>query len=409
MPAILVVGLLVAIAVGVVLLWKPWQNDTTLRDNAPEKEAIEVAEQESTEEISEQEEAEEQPTPEKEEKSRPVGYISDGKCGDNTQWFLTKGGVLTISGTGDLGNWSCFREFGGEYEFSEWEQEICKVIIEDGITEIGDDAFAYCGSLEELVLPKSMRKIGKRAFRSSGISSVVLNEGLEEIGEDAFRNCGHLESIEIPSTVRKIGEGAFSHASALETIEVVESNPFYKDWYGTLLTKDGTTLLQHPAGHGGVISCPEGITHVAKYAFYGCRELIQVEFPASLEKIGLDAFDDCPSLNNILVKEGSPGYLSVNGILCSRDGKELVTWPGARESGGAVPEGVETIKMGAFDSGNLTDISFPGSLSRVETAVFSDCVDLKDVYYEGTWEEWEKIVILDYGNDYLKWSTVHTK
>ena len=108
----------------------------------------------------------------------------NGLCGDNLTWkFTSSDGTLTISGTGDMTNYSS-REPAPWYSRC---SEIEKVVIKDGVTSIGDCAFYGCSSLTSVTIPNSVTSIGV----------------------DAFLDCSSLTSVTIPNSVTSIGDGAF--------------------------------------------------------------------------------------------------------------------------------------------------------------------------------------------------------
>jgi len=85
-----------------------------------------------------------------------------------------------------------------------------EVVLNEGITKIGDQAFIGCTSLESITLPSTVTEIGVFAFTGcKNLRNVSLNEGLKVIGNMAFANCKSLEIIEIPSTVAEIGKKSF--------------------------------------------------------------------------------------------------------------------------------------------------------------------------------------------------------
>ena len=172
---------------------------------------------------------------------------NSGTCGENLTWnFETSTGTLIISGTGAMKNWD---------KYPDWynlRKNIKKIIIEDGVTAIGDWAFAYCTALESITIPDSVTTIGRDAFREcKSLTSVTIPDSVTAIGSYAFYQCKSLTSITIPNSVTTIGDSAFSHTPWLETKQ--NENPLVII-NGILI--DGTTCK-------GEIIIPDSVTTIA--------------------------------------------------------------------------------------------------------------------------------------------------
>lgn len=202
--------------------------------------------------------------------------------GDCT-WILDAEGTLTISGNGAMGYYNADN-------YAPWKgNKVKKVIIEDGVTNIGDWAFANCPNL----------------------SSVTIPDSVTSIGNFAFSNCSGLTSVKIPSSVTNIGTGIFSSCSKLTNIKVDNDNPAYCSYFGDLYNKDRTTLLQYAPGYpNSSFVVPDSVNCIYNYAFHGCTILTSVIIPDSVTTIGYDAFSGCNKLTSVSIPE-SVTYIGV--------------------------------------------------------------------------------------------------
>lgn len=141
-------------------------------------------------------------------------------------WTLSDDGTLTISGTGGIPDYYSSAPF---YYTSHWysqRSKIKKVVIEDGVTRIGNEAFYGCSDLTSITIPNSVTKIGKYAFSGcSGLTSVIIPNSVTSIGSTAFYQCSGLTSITIPNSVTSIGDGAFGNCSGLTYVICGATSP----------------------------------------------------------------------------------------------------------------------------------------------------------------------------------------
>lgn len=150
--------------------------------------------------------------------------FSDDKTAEIT-WELIDG-VLTISGEGKMPNYM--------YDSPPWRgysNEIFSVIVNEGITSIGDSAFMFCDKIESVQLPSTLKVIERVAFNGcEKLREINLPDGLKEIQRSAFATYSYdLKSIYIPASVNKIAEKAFEGCFALSSIEVDKNNLWYRD------------------------------------------------------------------------------------------------------------------------------------------------------------------------------------
>ena len=142
-----------------------------------------------------------------------------GTCGKNLKWKLTDKGVLTITGTGKMDNWYSSKG-------KPWtpHSSVKQLIIGDGVTTIGKEAFSFCSYLTSITIPNSVTEIGTSAFSScASLTSITIPNSITTIEEWAFYFCSSLTSVTIPNSVTTIGERAFSFCSSLTSVTLPNS------------------------------------------------------------------------------------------------------------------------------------------------------------------------------------------
>jgi hypothetical protein len=210
-------------------------------------------------------------------------------------------GTLTIFGKGAMINFSgkfydVLGASGVRPDIVPWSDVISNVVIEDGVTTIGDLAFADCGKLISITIPKSIISIGKAAFHG----------------------CTNLTSITIPSYVMSIKEQAFEACTRLMSIMVAMDNASYSSESGVLFNKNKTTLILYP--HGKQVASytiPSSVMSIEKKAFFHNAGLTSVTIPSNTTSIGEHTFDGCIGLTSITVKNPIPpkmGYATFQGV-----------------------------------------------------------------------------------------------
>lgn len=143
-----------------------------------------------------------------------------GTCGENVTWVFNKvTGVLTISGTGEMDNYNLsYTGFYGQ-PWESFSNSVKEVVIEDGVTTIGDCAFASFDNLTTINIPNSVTTIGKEAlYHCDNLSNVTIGDSVTAIGEKAFYYCTSLTSIVIPINLTSIGNDAFTGCSGVTDV-----------------------------------------------------------------------------------------------------------------------------------------------------------------------------------------------
>ena len=211
--------------------------------------------------------------------------------------------------------------------------------------------------------------IGSGAFKgNSHIVKVILPEGLKTIEYQAFGYCYNLTDINIPSSVVEMGNNLFDE-SAIESIVIPDG---IEELVGTFRY---ATSLREVRLSDSVKSLHE--------TFYGCMSLESITIPANVEDI-TNAFVYCSDLKSITVDENNAKYRSIDGVLFSKDGKELLLYPSNRgESTYTIPDGVTSISNNAFyECHGLREITVPASLTNFSDTDLSQLPDIETIIVE---------------------------
>ena len=325
-------------------------------------------------------------------RTNSIDVISIGSCGKKLQYMLADQSsslqpslrVLTISGSGKMDNYA-------DTSDSPWygyRKSIDKIVIEDGVDSIGNNAFYGCTNLKSVEIADSVDSIGDYAFWDcESLSKVVIPKGAD-IGNDAFLSCKSLSkvvipeggifssvsigdhafcgcesltsigpmgsgaSVEIPDNVNSIGVGVFAQCTSLSKVVIPDS---LKSIGGTAFV-DCTSLTSiGPTGSGASVEIPDSIDSIGGYAFHRCTGLRSVEIPSSVTKIDVYAFELCTSLRSVVIS-------SKGGIFSS-----------------------PSIGEGAFfNCTNLESVKISGSVTSIELHAFYGCTSLSNVKYCGT-------------------------
>ena len=197
----------------------------------------------------------------------------------------------------------------GEYAFAS-RDDLTSFVVPSTVTSIGEWAFVSCHNLKSITLPDTLVYLGNGAFNDCvSLTSITLPEGLKYVPSDLCNNCTNLTEVNLPSTVTNIGSYAFYYCTSLESIvlpdnvEVIETEAFsYSGLKNPLYTKK--IFFWMPTSYEGAYVLGDQIETIADYAFQGCDKLISVTFPASLRQIGYEAFGYCYGLTSIELPEG---------------------------------------------------------------------------------------------------------
>lgn len=268
--------------------------------------------------------------------NRPQKPVTKIKVGDNVT-AIVDGDTLTLTGT------------GGTYDSSRWFEDtiypdgIKNIIVEDGITSLGNEIFYYFYNVNAIKLPTSLRRIGSNAFEGcKALENLIIPEGVTELGENSCRACLNLKSISLPSTLKKITCFSIDDNLPVESIELAEGIEIIGRESFWNMNKLKTIII------------PDSVTTIEELAFDGCTSLEKIVLPSKLTSLGCVAFGGC---NAEIIFPSSLKYIPELGSDAVR--KVII------------PEGVETIGYRAFGScSNLTEITLPSTIKNIESEAF---------------------------------------
>ena len=323
--------------------------------------------------------------------------VASGKCGhsDNVggessvTWELRENGVLTISGTGAMNDrWA--PAISAPWYIN--REKILTVVIEDGVTSIGNYAFYSCSSLTSITIPESVTSIGT----------------------GTFYHCSRLTSLTIPKSVTDISCGIFNHnCGSLASLTVEEENPVYHSegncviktadkeltvgCKSSVIPTDGTVTSIGRSAFGSCpanLTLPESVVSISDFAFFNSR-LASITIPNSVTSIGSYAFSGCSWLTEITIPQN---VTTLNDSVFSGCGSLTSI---------TIPKSVTSIGSSAFEEcSRLTSVILPVSVTSIGDSAFYDCEKLTDVFYSGSRSDWEKITIETY-NDPLQKANIH--
>ena len=298
--------------------------------------------------------------------------VKTGKCGDNVTYSLdTETGVLTISGTGDMADYSTYSPFDDN-------NSVESVIIENGVTSIGGGVFEYCTSLISVTIPNSVTSIGDSAFFGcTSLTSVTIPNSVTSIGDSAFYNCTSLTSVTIPNTVTSIGDSAFYNCTSLTGVTIPDS-----------VTSIGGGVFEYCTSLISV-TIPNSVTSIGRSAFSNCTSLKSVTIPNSVTSIGDYAFYVCyftseNFVNNSNVEldySSKPTIVDTDaGGFCIKDNELVNMRPTYAIGEVTIPNSVTSIDDDAFDSCiNLKSVTIPDSVTNIGNKAFYNCKSLTSI------------------------------
>lgn len=351
-----------------------------------------------------------------------------GSCGTNVTYTLdTETGVLTISGSGEMKNYSIY--VNDRTPWYNYLTDITSVNIENGVTSIGSYAFNGCSSLTNITIPDNVTSIGRAAFSGcSALTSIAIPSGVKSISEDTFSGCKSLTSLTIPEGVTRIGGMAFAGCSSLQSLSVPDSvtsigvytfassQKLYNVSNGIIYAKTTTNpyfcvedVTDYDASSVTINQGARFIGYMAIRSSY----LENITIPDSII-YSVNDFTNCTNLKNVYYTGDIASWLGIGFYIYScnpmSSGANLYI-DGELVTNVTVPSDIETINDYAFyNCKTLQSITIPSNVTSIGKDAFKNC-DNFTIYgtagsYAQTYANSNSIPFVCSIHDFSEWAEI---
>ncbi len=285
--------------------------------------------------------------------------------------------------------------------------------LNEGTRGIADYAFYQTVALTKVVIPETVKYIGRCAFKGcTALQEAMLPLGLERIEEFTFYQCSSLTEMYIPQTVNFIGYSAFNKCISLTSVnipakvETIDEYAFYKcvllssltfeTTYTVPVTDENGEALKDDDGNPVMETVEAGVQTINNRAFYGCTALTEIVLPDSLTYMGTHVFYKCTGLTSLTVGEGLKEINKYSFYGCTAltevnlsDGLEKIgdyafrgcTALTSVEFGANLKE---IGRYGFYGCTALETIELPASVTVLDDYAFRNCNALKSVILPAT-------------------------
>ena len=250
----------------------------------------------------------------------------------------------------------------------------------------------YDDRSNDLVIPSEVEHDGKtyrvsaiadEAFKDCLFLTVSIPDSIQYIGECAFLDA-MVASVHIPDSVEEIGDGALA-SRYIRSITLSDDNGDFKMIDGVLFSKDGKRLIAYPAGlPASSYSIPAGTEILDGYSFHHNYMLSEIHIPPSVRSMD-STFIDVKSVSAYHVDPDNTEYSSTDGVLFSKEGKRLITYPVKKEGPSyEIPAGTEILEVDSMSVTQLEYVIFPETLRTIAEGCFSYSYLLREIEWNGS-------------------------
>ena len=235
--------------------------------------------------------------------------------------------------------------------------------IPEGVTVIGEGAFADLSGLKTIIIPGTVKEIKGNAFRNNvDLENVIMKEGIKTIGSYAFQNCNKLRNVELPESLENIGAGAFYICSNLQEIKIPDKVTVINN-----LTFANCTSLTK-------VELSNNIYTIGDRSFYNCN-LTEITLPKNLKVLNDDVFGRNTNLTTIKIPEENHNFeFEQDGGMLIQNNSEnqeksivFITDSAIKESDTLdIPEGITDIKLYLQTAYNIKTVNIPSTLKSIE-------------------------------------------
>ena len=248
---------------------------------------------------------------------------------------------------------------------------------------LGENVFAGCFKLEEIILPINLVDIGKRAFMYSPLSKITWSNSLASIGDYAFGFCD-FTTFSLPNSVTSLGYFVFEGCNSLTSLRVETGNTVYDSRNNcNAIIENATNRLvcginttEIPAtvtsiGRGAFsminiksISLPSGLEAISQEAFNSCYNLVFISIPSSVTTLYSRSFAYCNNIASIIVESGNAKYDSRKNCNAVIETSSKTLIKGCKNT--VIPYGVKIIDEYAYQGcSGMSEITIPGSVTTI--------------------------------------------